>query len=784
MSGPVSARAEPRLDVRLVPSAVAAWGATGVGVLAGWQVAAVLAAGSVAAVALVLVRHRDRGWAAGMLAVLAVLGCFSVATALRAHAVATHPLAGADGARELLEVVLTDDPKALRGAAVPGMPARVLVRADLVSSGQYPQLGGAVVLLAPAEGWAGLLPGQHLRVRGRVQPPQRNDLTVAAVAVDDPPQLLGAPSPPQLAAGSLRTGLRAGAARTLGQDPAGLLPGLVVGDTSALSDDLVEDFKVAGLTHLTAVSGTNITIVLGAVLLLVRLVGVGPRPAAVLAGLALVGFVVLARPSPSVLRAAVMGTVALLALVTGRRKQALPALGAAVLVLLAAQPALAVDAGFALSVLATGALVLLAPRWVHALRVRGVPAGVAELLAVPAAAHVATAPVVAGLSAQLSLVAVLANLLAAPAVGVATVLGVLATVVLPVSTPLGEVVLRLAEPPVWWLVQVGRRAAAVPGAAVTVPGGVAGALGMAAVTVAVLVATRNAAVRGAALAMVVGVGLVWVPTRVITPGWPATGWAMVTCDVGQGEAMALAAGAGRAVVVDTGPDPAAVDGCLDRLGVTEVPLVVLTHLHADHVDGLDGVLAGRRVGAVALGPLREPDDALRRVRDLTAARGVPLVDLVAGQQLQWPELTLDVLGPTRPPPRQLTAGTESQVNEFSLVMAAQTALGRVLLSGEAGLGSQAALLAGGLELRADVLTVPHHGSRFSRSEFFDAVAARVAVISVGAGNSYGHPNPAVLDHLLGAGVVVERTDQAGDVALLPGAGGPVVVERGDPRPPP
>ena len=165
----------------------------------------------------------------------------------------------------------------------------------------------------------------------------------------------------QRVAGDLRGGLRDAARAVLAEDPAGLLPGLVVGDTSGVPPGLADDFRTAGLTHLTAVSGTNVAIICGAVLLLARLARAGPRTAAVLAALALIGFVVLARPSPSVLRAAVMGGVTVLALAVGRRRSVVPALAAAVIVLLLVDPGLATDPGFALSVLATGALVLLAP---------------------------------------------------------------------------------------------------------------------------------------------------------------------------------------------------------------------------------------------------------------------------------------------------------------------------------------------------------------------------------------------------------------------------------------
>ncbi|MEO6880946.1 MAG: ComEC/Rec2 family competence protein [Mycobacteriaceae bacterium] len=766
------------LDVRLLAPALGAWTAVALGVLTGADSVFVLSLSAVAAAVLVCVRHGRERWATAVLATLLTIAGFAAATALHARSTANNPLRHTSGSLTL-ELVLTDDPRTL-SSALPGAPAQVLVRDDLVADGAR-RLTGAVVVLAPARGWTGLLPGQHVRTRGKAAPPSRRDLTVASIRVRDPPTLVGRPAAAQRAAGSLRTGLRDAALSTLGPETGALLPGLVVGDTSALSQRVLDDAKTAGLTHLTAVSGMNITLVMGAVLLLVRAAGAGPRTSAALAAMALAGFVVLARPSPSVLRAAVMGTVALLALVTGRRRQALPALCGAVLVL---RPALAVDVGFALSVLATGALVLLAPRWVAALRRRGVPAGVAELLAVPAAAHLVTAPVIAGLSGKLSLVAVLANLLVAPVVGPATVLGVAATVALPVWAPLGRLLVRLAGPEVWWLVQVGRRCAELPGAAIEVPGGAAGALGLAAVVVAVLVAARNPAVRGLVLAVVLGVSVVWVPTRTVTPGWPATGWAVVACDVGQGDAVVLSLGPHRAVVVDTGPEPAAVAGCLDRLHVTEVALVVLTHLHADHVGGLEGVLQGRSVGAVAVGPLRLPGAALSRVRARSAAHGVPLVDLAAGASLVWPGLRLDVLGPVRPVTATLGSDPGTVLNDASLVLSARTTVGRVLLTGDAELAEQGDLLAARVDLRADVLKVPHHGSRFSAPAFLDSVGARVALVSVGQGNAYGHPNAGVLEHLAARGTTVGRTDTDGDVAVAPGPGGPVVVRRGDPRPPP
>lgn len=200
-----------------------------------------------------------------------------------------------------------------------------------------------------------------------------------------------------------------------------MLPGLIDGDTSNLDPVLAERFRLAGLTHLVAVSGTNCSIVIGAVLLVHGRARVRPWMCAVLGGLVLVMFVIVARPSPSVLRAALMATIALVSLATGRPRAALPTLAAVVLALLLWDPALSGSASFAMSVLATAALLVLAPGWTAALRARGVPIGLAESIAVAAAAHVVTAPVVAALSGRVSLVAIAANVLAEPVVAVTTV---------------------------------------------------------------------------------------------------------------------------------------------------------------------------------------------------------------------------------------------------------------------------------------------------------------------------------------------------------------------------
>jgi len=239
----------------------------------------------------------------------------------------------------------------------------------------------------------------------------------------------------------------------------------------------------------------------------------------------------------------------------------LPALAAAILGLLLVDPALGTDPGFALSVLATAALVLLAPRWSAWLRRLGVPPGVAEAVAVPAAAHLVTAPLVAGLSGQVSLVAVVANLLAAPAVA-------------PVNRARGAGRRGLAGQPrcspscapgwrgpaVGWLVWVAHWGATVPGAALAWPAGVTGALLLLGVVLGGALLLRQPAAAGGAAGGGDRCAGDRHPDRFVTPGWPAAGWAAVACDVGQGDAIVLATGqAGRAVLVDTGTEAGAVE---------------------------------------------------------------------------------------------------------------------------------------------------------------------------------------------------------------------------------
>lgn len=506
-------------------------------------------------------------------------------------------------------------------------------------------------------------------------------------------------------------------------------------------------------------------------LLVGRQVGVRGRWLPALAALAMAGFVVLARPQPSVLRAAAMGAVVLAAMASGRPRRSTAALGATVVGLLLVDPWLARSYGFALSVLATGALVLLAPGWARRWQQRGMPGVLAQAVAVPLAAALVCSPVIVLLSGQVSLVAVPANLLAAPAVAPATVLGVLATVVSPVSEPLAGFLATCAGLFVWWVVRVAQQAADAPLAALPWPDTVAGAgllggLALLGVLLVPRLARRPRAATGSVV--VLAVALV-VPAS--SPGWPPRDWLLAVCDVGQGDALVLSTGTASGVLVDAGPDPALADRCLSALGVRHVPLVLLTHLHADHVEGLPGVLRGRDVDEVQVGGYDEPAAELVRVRGWVAAAGVPLTRARAGDRVRVGEVSWRVLWPQRVIP----AG--SVPNNASTVLLVRTSGVSLLLTGDVEPEAQRALLVRARPGPVDVLKVAHHGSAHQSEELLADVRPRVAMVSAGEDNDYGHPSPDTLAVLRRAGAVVGRTDRDGTLVVAGDGRGIRLVKR-------
>lgn len=762
-------------DLRLLVPAVTAW-LTALAALVAPPWAAWAFGGLAGCAAVVLLAVARPPLEAMALTVVASLACAAtVASVAGVHVHGVEHSAAREAARDgraaEFEAVVVDDPRSRAGTPRPGRAEWVVgARTAWVREGERLRPSRApVVVLASGRGWHDLLPGQTFRARGVFLGAEDEPLTAALVLVRGPPERVGRTGPAQSLAGRVRERLREAAAG-LPQPERGLLPALIVGDTSEVPPDVVEDFRATGMTHLLTVSGANLAIMTGFVLAAARLVRAPPWVSVVCGAVVIWAFVLVCRPEPSVVRAAFMGSLGLVALATGRAHAGLGALSVTVVGVLFLAPGLASSFGFALSVLATAGILLLVPPWTRAWSAV-LPRPVAEAFAVAVAAQVAVSPVLVLLAGELSWIAVPANVLAAPVVAAVTVAGSAVAVLASVWPAAAAVA---AHPPgwgVWWIAAVADAGARIPHGALPWRSDLVGGLFLAAV-LAVLVFTHGRPRRVFA-AVVTAALLLGLAARCVPGGWPPAGWAVVACDVGQGTSFVLRVGPETAVVADTGEDPEAVDACLERLGVREVALLLLSHDHADHVDGTPGVLRHRRVQA-ALAP---PGLAASATGRLLTGAGVRVMEAERGQRLRVGRWTLRVLWPD---PR-----FTGSLNDTSVVVRADGPALTLLLTGDIEEEAQRRLLEGPDAdlLPVTVLAVPHHGAGTQDPAFLEAVAPVVAVTSVGADNPYGHPAPFTWNLLERVARVNLRTDRDGDVAVLDGDGsgpGAAVVRGPDP----
>ncbi|MGH3239253.1 MAG: ComEC/Rec2 family competence protein, partial [Spirillospora sp.] len=339
----------------------------------------------------------------------------------------------------------------------------------------------------------------------------------------------------------------------------------------------------------------------------------------------------------------------------------------------------------------------------------------------------------------------------------ATLLGALAAATAPLSLPLARLIVWPAGLAVGWIIRVARTAADLPYATIPWAGGGLGAatlLMTAGIAVLILRSRRLRVIAAAALA---GIFVAVVVMRATAPGWPPPGWQLVACDVGQGDALALSTGPGQAVVVDAGPDPALVDRCLRRLHVANVPLVVLTHPHADHINGMSGVRHGRDVHTVLT-------TSRTSGREARLALGLPTRPAQAGQRWRIGDLTLSVLAPAATGPALSAKDDGTTINNASVVLVARKPGFSALLAGDIEADAQRALEP--VVPPVDVLKVPHHGSRSQDTRFLAAAQASVSLISVGEDNDYGHPSSTTLGLLRRLRTQVHRTDKEGDLAIV------------------
>jgi competence protein ComEC len=551
------------------------------------------------------------------------------------------------------------------------------------------------------------------------------------------------------------------AARILPEPGNQLVAGLAVGDTSLLKPALDQDMKAVSLTHLVAVSGANCAIVVAGVVAVVAACGGGRWMRTLSATLALALFVTIVGPQPSVIRASVMAAILLVSVSFGQPSRGVPVLGVAVLCLLVVDPEWAVDVGFTLSVLATGALLLLAPPLARRLS-EWMPHRLALLISIPLAAELVCQPVVGLLTPGLPVYGILANILTEPAAPVATVTGISAAVVLGLSPAVGSALLWLCWIPAQWIACVAHACARLPFArTVWLTGlcGLAASLLMSAGVIAALLWPRARRTAAIVVALTLGVS---VTTTVIVDSWRRVGtpadWVIAACDVGQGDALLVrpSASAQSVMMIDTGRDEPLLSECLDRLGVSRVSLLVLTHYDIDHCGAypavaqrVDRAIVGKPVDLFEQGVVEDLRDAGAEVQYGRAGLSGDLGEAGFRWRELWPV-------PGHP---DMQSG-----NPGSLVIrtdwAGEPDISAIFL-GDLGEEAQHALLSSTAVKPVTIVKVAHHGSADQSTQLYERLHALIGLISVGEDNGYGHPTDRALTLLAESQTQVYRTDRHG-----------------------
>lgn len=763
------------LDLRLTLPAVSCWisaallitfpESTALAVIILWLAAAAALSAAFA--------DRRRRWRAiwGTVAVCCAAGALAasvvaVMAPVRLPEIVRTAAASHSSVRAVVTVSsLPTDAQSFGGAATRIRFTGIMTSLTLGATADAGQVSVPVLVYAATPGSATTLHiGTSIEISGTLRTFDPGGSTAAQLFGRAPPEVIAGP-PWWLAwAAELRSRFAQEAA-TLPGDGGALLPGLAIGDTSAVHADLDTAMKESSLSHLTAVSGANCVLVVGGIMMLGAAVGLRRGVRIILALAALLGFVVLVTPEASVLRAAVMATIVLVAMGLGRPGRGVPALSLAVIVLLVADPWLSRSYGFTLSVLATGGLLLLSGPLTRALS-RVMPLVLAAAIAVPLAAQLACQPVLVLLSPTLPLYGVPANLLAAPAAPAATMVGLLACLLMPWMPGIATALLHLAWLPSAWIAGVAQAIADFPASRLPWCGGLAGVLLTVILTVLALGLALRVRGRPDTRLTAAGVALLIVFSGAYTGALVGAGvgraltfpgnWQVAACDIGQGDAVVVRDG-GMHALVDVGRDPALLDECLHTLGVDHIDLLLLTHYDLDHVGGLDAVFG--MVDVALVGVPENPGDE-RLQRRLTET-GADVRTAFRGDRGTLGGLTWRILWPKRDS-MVMQAGNDGSVNiEFD---------GRGIRSlflADLGEESQRAMQAASPLGRVDVVKVAHHGSGDQSPDLYATLRASVGLITVGDDNGYGHPTSRLLGMLKSAGTTAFRTDRQGMLVVAP-----------------
>lgn len=613
-----------------------------------------------------------------------------------------------------------------------------------------------------------LPPETKLQISGKLTDSQKIRGVAAKLTATEEIKIINPPPNYQFLAASFRNKLH----QTLvgfAPKPAGLVPGLALGDNSQLDQQLAKQMKSSGLTHLTAVSGSNVTLLIAIVLTIGRRFQIPNKYNYVFAIACLLAFVVLVRPQPSVVRATVMGLVMVFALISKSPRSAIPALAGSVIILLFIDPWLAISFGFALSVFATAGLLFFA----NALLAnfdrhlpKQLPQWLVLGLVVTISAQVAVFPIMIGMNSQISLASLPANLISVPLAGPVMIFGLLTVLVLPISHFLALIFANFAIGCAQGIVFCAEIFSRQKWMLIPWPNGFVG-IALALLTIYFAVKSKLLWFKLCAdqkelifTCWLVFAFLIWNRPFQAIFNWVPANWQVASCDVGQGDATVVNLTNHQAIVIDVGGDPVLIDQCLVDLKVNSIPLLLLTHFHADHVVGLPGAIAHRKIGQIRISPLAEPPLTTKFVNQVMQENNLRPTVLTYPEYLKIGQVELFCIWP-----KMKINETSNTPNNASVSLLIKIDQLMLLLPGDIEPIAQDAIVQQSANLKVAVIKVPHHGSRYQSANFAKATSAKLAIISVGKNNDYGHPAKSTIALYENLGAKIIRTDQHGSIAL-------------------
>lgn len=565
----------------------------------------------------------------------------------------------------------------------------------------------------------------------------------------------GAPGWLAAASEHVRERIRVAATHHLDERYAGLLVGLVSGDTRLLPANDQQAMQATSLTHLTAVSGAHVAIVLGGMTLLLNTLTVGAAWRRRVTIVTILAFAFVTRFEPSVLRASSMALLVLLTHARGMARDTRHSLGAAVLLLILIDPRLAGSVGLLLSATATAGVLVLSP--MIAQRLHRLPRRLRTVTSITLGAQIAVIPLLLTTFGEVPLASVPANIVAVPAAMFAATLSFIGALIALVYVPVGAAMFWLAGFPARIVLGCAHSFSGVGGVADV--GRPLTVIALASFCVWLLADVGRRTSRR--IAVVVALSVLATVLPQVAGGFPPRHLTVTAIDVGQGDAFLIESRSLR-MLVDAGHDATAARW-LRQNGRRRLDLLVITHPHRDHVGGATEVLRSVQVGAVWYRPLPTELPEAHEVLEVADELEIPVLAPVAGDIQAFGTTLVEVL---HPPPGRPYRWSGSELNDTSIVFRVDDGGRQILATGDIEQAAQVDLLARhGASLRSAVLTVPHHGAATSDPDFLTAVAPQLALIGVGAENRYGHPHPETLKTLTATGAQIRRTDLEGTIRV-------------------